>query len=237
MRKLATPFLAAIALVSLAISPTAAAEMGVDTPSGPIIITTLDNDVAVTVREGGKQIILEDGKTGKKLVVTEGALHHTISDDLNLTASQFTLKRGDKVLVEVRKAATNTANIEPPRTNGNVQQAVVSYHYDAKTGTYTPVTHYFAVAPSPAMELPPAAPLAPAPQENADQDSDTLPKIDLSRFDSEEALRKHANEVDRAEDYAKAIVVWNEYLRAIRIRRRIPPSSGKSGWRIRASQG
>jgi hypothetical protein len=190
-----------------------AADIRVETPAGPLIITTRDDDVVVTVRAGGKQIEVDDAKTGQKLTLVDGKLHQKPTPDSTVVTSQFSLKRGEKVVAEVRPEA-QALNLPPavePVAPGTYYEAVTTYQYDADTKTYTPITRYIArnwvAAPAlvPAVGLPPQSD---EPRQIADS-----PTADFSKFETEEALQTYANTVEATKDDAKIVAVMKEYVR------------------------
>jgi hypothetical protein len=218
MRTTATRLLLTIASLATAGLPAWAGDTRVETPAGPLVITTRDDEVTVAVRGGGKQIVLEDTKTGQKLTLIDGQLQQRVSDDSIVMTSQFSLKRGGKVVAEVRldapvatfPAASLAADREPAAP-GVTYEAVTTYQYDANTKTYAPITRYIVRNTAAIPAFPPA--VVSLGQSDGPKEPGDLPTADFSKYESEEALRTYATTVEATKDDAKVISVLREYLR------------------------
>jgi WD40 repeat protein/predicted Ser/Thr protein kinase len=91
----------------------------VKTPTGTVEIRTEDPDVEITVKQGGKQVVILDGKTNQKHEVPVGDYEVELKGDkegLRLSAHSFTLKQGDRKLVIVTRV--------PPKKAAPVGKAV-----------------------------------------------------------------------------------------------------------------
>jgi WD40 repeat protein/predicted Ser/Thr protein kinase len=93
----------------------------VATNRGTLEIQTFDEDVEVSILKDGREVRIVDTKTGNKLTLRAGEYQLKLAGekgDLKLSTDTFTLKRGDKVIVEVRRkpaigAAIAAAEPEP----------------------------------------------------------------------------------------------------------------------------
>jgi hypothetical protein len=111
-----TRLITAAALVLTALVAPSAADTRVDTPSGPLTVKTHDDAVQVTVQQGGRRVLLRDTATKKEVVLDAGAFQLELGDGLKVSADQFTLKRGDKVIAEVRREAPGVTDYARPAT-------------------------------------------------------------------------------------------------------------------------
>src|SRR5689334_2157099 len=111
-----TRLFAAAALALTALAAPAAGDTRVDTPSGPLAIKTHDDTVQVTVQQGGRRVLLRDTATKKEFVLDTGAFQLELGEGLKVSADQFTLKRGDKVIAEVLREAPGVTYYAQPAT-------------------------------------------------------------------------------------------------------------------------
>jgi serine/threonine protein kinase/Tol biopolymer transport system component len=83
-----------------------AAIVTVVTDRGTLEIRTYDDDVRVSILKGGREVAILDTKTDNKLTLHAGQYGVKLTGgkgDLQLNTNTFTLRRGDKVIVEVRR--------------------------------------------------------------------------------------------------------------------------------------
>jgi hypothetical protein len=102
----------ALALLLLGAGGLSAAVYRIATDKGEIIIETDDPSVEVVIRQGGKEVTILDPKTQHRVELRAGEYEIALGGpggDLRLSTNAFTLKRGDKKLVTVRRAEPQAA--------------------------------------------------------------------------------------------------------------------------------
>jgi hypothetical protein len=73
-----------------------------------VVVETEDPDIEVIVKRGGEQITIIDPQTKKQIELPSGKYELELAGDkpgLSLSKEEFTLKRGDKTVVTVRREA------------------------------------------------------------------------------------------------------------------------------------
>jgi hypothetical protein len=96
--------LAAIVLLGAGLS--AVAVYRIRTDKGEVVIKSEDPDIKVIVSQGGRTITILDGKTDQSVTLRSGTYEVALEAaprGLQLSADTFTLKRGDREIVEVRR--------------------------------------------------------------------------------------------------------------------------------------
>jgi WD40 repeat protein/serine/threonine protein kinase len=85
------------------------------TDEGTIEIVSDDREVKVIVERGGEQVRLIDLATNQEVELRSGKYHLRIEgrEDLELVASDFDLRRGDKVVASIRRKAASRSSPEP----------------------------------------------------------------------------------------------------------------------------
>jgi hypothetical protein len=81
------------------------------TDKGELVIETDDPSIEVVVKQGGKLVTILDPKTSKTLVLNSGRYELKLDgerDGLRLSTETFTLKRGDKAIVTVRRVDSDS---------------------------------------------------------------------------------------------------------------------------------
>src|SRR5262249_21679092 len=144
-----------------------AAVYRIATDKGEIIIETDDPSVEVIIRQGGKEVTILDPKTQHKVELHAGEYEIALGGaggDLRLSTNAFTLKRGDKKLVTVRRG-------EPPAAPS----------VPATWSNVTPQWHQL-LEPPPFQILPPQERPKPAPKP-APQPADKQTIGELRRFE------------------------------------------------------
>ncbi len=100
---IAAGLLAVLAVAGLSLAP-AVFRLAVN--RGELVIESSDPDVEVRVRQGGQEVEIIDLKTRQSLALRAGDYDLELvmpGDGLKLSADHFTLRRGDRVVVEVRR--------------------------------------------------------------------------------------------------------------------------------------
>jgi serine/threonine protein kinase/WD40 repeat protein len=80
--------------------------MSIRTPRGELIIESDDPDIEVIVKQGGQQVTIVDPKTSNRIELNAGRYELQLASGgagLRLSTDTFTLKRGDKTVVSVRR--------------------------------------------------------------------------------------------------------------------------------------
>ena len=111
-RRSLSRLLIALALLLLGAGGLSAAVYRIATDKGEIIIETDDPSVEVVIRQGGKEVTILDPKTQHKVELRAGDYEIAlggVGGDLRLSTNAFTLKRGDKKIVTVRRAEPQAA--------------------------------------------------------------------------------------------------------------------------------
>ena len=96
------------------------------TDKGELIVETDDPSIDVSVKQGGNQVVIMDLQTRKQIELRSGQYEMELVGDksgLSLSTDRFTLRRGDKVIVSVRREAPVQAPGAPP-TSERVAGAV-----------------------------------------------------------------------------------------------------------------
>lgn len=78
----------------------------VATDRGALEIRTYEEDAQVAILKGGREVEIIDTRTGKKVTLRAGRYQLKLAGekgDLELSTDTFTLRRGEKVIVEVRR--------------------------------------------------------------------------------------------------------------------------------------
>lgn len=91
---------------------------------GTLIIETDDDDIHVVVKQGGKNIMIVDTKTQQKLELRSGKYEVELKGapkGWSLSKDGFELKRGDKVIVSVRREAPPPIVVPAPTDFPNVR--------------------------------------------------------------------------------------------------------------------
>jgi serine/threonine protein kinase len=80
------------------------------TDNGELVIETDDPDIEVVVKQGSKQVTIIDGKTNQKIRLTSGTYEIELkgAKGLRLSTDRFTLTRGDREIVRVRRELAKT---------------------------------------------------------------------------------------------------------------------------------
>jgi WD40 repeat protein/tRNA A-37 threonylcarbamoyl transferase component Bud32 len=113
-RRPITHLLIALALLLFGAGGLSAAVYRIATDKGEIIIETDDPSVEVIIRQGGKEVTILDPKTQHKVELRAGQYEIALGGaggDLRLSTNAFTLKRGDKKLVTVRRVEPGAAPV------------------------------------------------------------------------------------------------------------------------------
>ena len=117
--------------------------MSIRTPTGELVIESEDPDIEVIVRQGGQQVTIVDPKTNDRIELNAGRYELQLAGGgpgLKLSTDTFTLKRGEKTVVTVRRQAAGTRRATraavPPTstrrivvTSPKVTDVVVTQHY------------------------------------------------------------------------------------------------------------
>jgi WD40 repeat protein/tRNA A-37 threonylcarbamoyl transferase component Bud32 len=88
----------------------------ITTDNGELEIRTHDNDVKVAVLRGGQEVEILDLRTRQKVRLRSGKYELKLvgeRGDLTLTTTSFVLRRGDRVIAEVRRVADFPARRRP----------------------------------------------------------------------------------------------------------------------------
>ena len=101
-------------LAALSAAPAARADVLVQMPTGlPVAIEQVDTaNLEITLRAGGKEIVLTDTKSKQQVVLTDGVLEQKLSDDedgLTVASDQFTLKQNGRKLAVVSRQGNRRA--------------------------------------------------------------------------------------------------------------------------------
>jgi WD40 repeat protein len=129
------------------------------TDKGELVIETVDDDVEVVVKQGGKVVTLYDPKTKQKLVLCSGSYELELKGKpagLKLDLDRVTLKRGDKEIAKIVRVPPPPPVPEPPpgqppairppggpvawwRADGNAKDSAGGNHGTLKGGvTFAP---------------------------------------------------------------------------------------------------
>jgi serine/threonine protein kinase/formylglycine-generating enzyme required for sulfatase activity len=76
------------------------------TDNGELVIETDDPNIELVIKKGGKEVTIIDGKTKQKISLASGKYEIELtkgSKDLRLSTDRFTLTRGDREVVRVRR--------------------------------------------------------------------------------------------------------------------------------------
>ena len=78
----------------------------IQTETGELVIESDDPDIDVIIKQGGKQVTIVDPKTNNRIELNTGRYELQMAgggDGLKLSTDSFTLKRGDRTVVTVRR--------------------------------------------------------------------------------------------------------------------------------------
>ncbi len=107
---------AAVAVMAAGVGSMALFTYRIETPRGELVIETDDPSIDVIVKQGGKQVTIVDPKTSDRIELHAGQYELQLAgggEGMKLSTDSFTLKRGDKTVVTVRREAPKAA---PPFT-------------------------------------------------------------------------------------------------------------------------
>ena len=82
--------------------------LGIRTPTGELVVESDDPNIEVIVKQGGQQVMIVDPKTSNRIELKAGLYELQLAGGeagLRLLTDTFTLKRGDKTVVTVRRQA------------------------------------------------------------------------------------------------------------------------------------
>jgi serine/threonine protein kinase len=136
----------------------------ITTDTGELIITTSDPDVEVSIQQSGKLVRILDLKTNQKVELKSGTYELVLpgtKGDLRLSTNNFTLKRGQTVIVEVVHKPTEA--VRGPQVPAEPRPTTVpEIGHPPEPGLHPkagpPVAE---VPPPPVKPLPPPVPPAP----------------------------------------------------------------------------
>ncbi len=90
----------------------------IQTATGELVIESDDPSIELIVKQGGKQVTIVDPKTSNRIELNAGQYELQLADGgegLKLSTDSFTLKRGDKTVVTVRREPRAPAPpLKPP---------------------------------------------------------------------------------------------------------------------------
>jgi hypothetical protein len=107
---------AAVAVMAAGVGSMALFTYRIESPRGELVIETDDPSIDVVVKQGGKQVTIVDPKTSDRIELHAGQYELQLAgvgEGMKLSTDSFTLKRGDKTVVTVRREAPKAA---PPFT-------------------------------------------------------------------------------------------------------------------------
>ncbi len=110
------------------------------TNRGTLEIKTFDEDVEVSILQDGREITILDTKTGNKVTLYAGEYQLKLSGekgDLQLSTDTFTLRRGEKVIVEVRRRPS-IAVPEPPTVTVQLRATLRGHTADVRSVAVSP---------------------------------------------------------------------------------------------------
>lgn len=96
----------------------------IKTDTGEYVVETVDDDVEIAVKQGGKLVTIFDPKSGQKLILKSGEYEFEINGKptgWKLDIEKATLKRGDVIVAKIRKE-----NPKPPETLTTIPPASVT---------------------------------------------------------------------------------------------------------------
>ncbi len=102
------PIAAALAMLAAGAGTLALVTFRIQTETGELVIESDDPNIELIVKQGGKQVTIVDPKTKHRIVLNTGQYELKLaggSEGLKLSTDSFTLKRGDKTVVTVRREA------------------------------------------------------------------------------------------------------------------------------------
>jgi membrane fusion protein (multidrug efflux system) len=123
--------------VTLALLPIAAVSsamisyqlLSIRTPTGELVIESEDSNIEVIVRQGGQQVTIVDPKTSNRIELNAGRYELQLfggGPGLKLSTDTFTLKRGEKTVVTVRRQAPAPAAQSGPQPHHEHHKIVVT---------------------------------------------------------------------------------------------------------------
>jgi Protein kinase domain/WD domain, G-beta repeat len=113
---------AALAILAAGAGSLALVTYRVQTGTGELVIESDDPDIEVIVKQGGQQVSIVDPKTKDRIELNAGRYELQLAGGgagLRLSTDTFTLKRGDKTVVTVRRHAPAPAVQSGPRFLGD----------------------------------------------------------------------------------------------------------------------
>ncbi len=103
--------------------------LGIRTPTGELVIESEDPNIEVIVRQGGQQVTIVDPKTRNRIELNAGRYELQLAGGgpgLKLSTDTFTLQRGDKTVVTVRRQAPAPAAQPGPQPHHEHPKIVVT---------------------------------------------------------------------------------------------------------------
>ena len=99
----------------------------ISTDKGELVIETEDPNIDVVVKQGGKQVTIIDTETKNRVELKAGNYELELSSGkpgaaLQLSTDSFTLKRGDKTVVSVRRIRPAKTPISVPRSTDTIAE-------------------------------------------------------------------------------------------------------------------
>src|SRR5262249_49364090 len=114
----------------------------IQTDKGELVIETVDDDIEVVVKQGGKVVTIYDPKSRQKLILRSGTYELELKGNptrLKLDLDRVTLRRGDKVIAKIERVS----HVPSPEVQYLIESALRSGMVldvkDAKAEEYTPI--------------------------------------------------------------------------------------------------
>src|SRR5262249_10532689 len=88
----------------------------IQTDKGELVIETVDDDIEVVVKTGGKVVTIYDPKTKQKLILRSGTYELELKGNptrLKLDVERVTLKRGETVLAKIEWVPPSAPTLTP----------------------------------------------------------------------------------------------------------------------------
>jgi WD40 repeat protein len=123
---------AALAMLPIVAGFLALITYRIQTQTGELVIESDDPNIEVIVKQGGQRVTIVDPKTKDSIELKAGRYELQLAgggDGFKLSTDAFTLKRGDKTVVTVRRGAPSPASRPPAGESALVEVATFRGHY------------------------------------------------------------------------------------------------------------
>jgi WD40 repeat protein/tRNA A-37 threonylcarbamoyl transferase component Bud32 len=124
-----------VALLGLAALLVLLAVLRLTTDRGTLVIESDDPDVEVRVKEGGRVVTVADLRTRREVELRAGEYELEVGggkDGLKLSTDTFTLSRGSKVIVRVRREETPRPKPAPQNTSEAIREILCFRGHDGQ---------------------------------------------------------------------------------------------------------